>query len=139
MKEGPKVELIAYQDMIYQNVERVKEHLRKQWLNGLHEIYKTCSKKKQLPSEQKLPTFLRALSVQMTNHIQSMTLESMQDFHKFIVHLNDEKVEKQRAGFALSLKIVNGKIAFYPGFQDVENALLDTFDTIIKASRDIPR
>lgn len=75
----------------------------------------------------------------MTNNIQSLCLESMKDFNSFVESLNEGKAENQRAGFVMSLKAINSKIIFYPAFDDVESAILETIDIMIKATNDIPR
>jgi len=59
LKCGPKMELMAYQDVMYHKVEDVKKTLREQWLKQLADVYRCCQKKKQLPSEAKIPAFLR--------------------------------------------------------------------------------
>ena len=40
MKEGPKMEMMYFQDFTYQEVERTKKFLRDQWLGEILEIYK---------------------------------------------------------------------------------------------------
>jgi len=54
-------------------------------------------------------------------------------------HLNDEEASKQRAGFVLSLKPMGSSVVFTPTFADVETAVVDTYDGMIKAASDIPR
>lgn len=139
MKAGPKLELMTYQDRVHKEIEDMKEHLKTDWENSIHDIYKSCKKKRQLPLEARMPAFLRCLGVQMTNQIQSLCLESMRDFNSFVESLNKGKPENQRAGFVMSLKAINSKIIFYPTFEDVESAILETYDVMIKATNDIPR
>ena len=43
MKEGPKMEMMYFQDFTYQEVERTKKFLRDQWLGEILEIYKVYS------------------------------------------------------------------------------------------------
>ena len=73
----------------------------------------------------------------MTLAIQNLTLSSMKDFDKFITECNKKK--EQRAGFVMTLKLINNQIVFQPGFKDVESALIDTYDTILRGSAEIPR
>ena len=40
MKEGPKMEMMYFQDFTYQEVEKTKRFLRDQWLGEILEIYK---------------------------------------------------------------------------------------------------
>ncbi|XP_059098400.1 dynein axonemal heavy chain 7-like [Tigriopus californicus] len=63
----------------------------------------------------------------------------MADFHAFIQSLDDNKAKNQPAGFIISLKGTTEKIVFNPDFKEVETAVIDTFDIMIKASHDIPR
>ena len=106
-------------------------------MNNIHDIYKSCEKKKSLPPDGRKESFLRGLSVQMTLAIQNLTLSSMKDFDKFITECN--KKTEQRAGFVMTLKLINNQIVFTPGFKDVESALIDTYDTILRGSAEIPR
>ena len=39
----------------------------------------------------------------------------------------------------MTLKLINNQIVFTPGFKDVESALIDTYDTILRGSAEIPR
>ena len=45
MKEGPKMEMMYFQDFTYQEVERTKKFLREQWLGEILEIYKVSTNK----------------------------------------------------------------------------------------------
>ena len=39
----------------------------------------------------------------------------------------------------MTLKIINNHIVFQPPFADIENALLDTYDTVLRGASEIPR
>ena len=43
MGEGPKMEMMYFQDFTYQEVERTKKFLRDQWLGEILEIYKVIT------------------------------------------------------------------------------------------------
>jgi hypothetical protein len=45
----------------------------------------------------------------------------------------------QSAGFAMTLKLLNNKIIFTPPFEDIESAMLETYDTILRGANEIPR
>jgi dynein heavy chain len=139
MKQGPKMEMMFYQDFIYQEIERIKKLFKEQWLNNILDIYRNCEKKKQLPPEMRRESFMRGLSVQMTLSIQSLTLVSMKDFDMFISSLNKKDIASQRAGFVQTLKIINNQIMFSPGSKDVKTALLETYDTVLRGACEIPR
>ncbi len=49
------------------------------------------------------------------------------------------KAEEQRAGFVMSLKALNAKIVFSPTFVDVEAAVVETYDVMVKASFEVVR
>ena len=40
MKEGPKMEMMYFQDFTYQEVERTKKMLKDEWLGDILDIYK---------------------------------------------------------------------------------------------------
>ena len=141
MKFGPKMEMMAFQDAIYQEVERVKKFMKDKWLGDIMDIYKTSIKKRQIPQPEtrNYASFLRCLSVQMTLYVQQMTLGSMNDFDLFILSLNAEDTHNQRAGFVMTLKLISNQIVFNPTFADVELALLETYDTVLRGAGEIPR
>ena len=93
-KEGyEKISLLLLsQDMIYHEVERVKKVMKEQWLGDILDIYKVCVKKRQIPAQESrtYASFFKCLAVQMTLHIQQMTLGSMKDFDKFVLSLNSK-------------------------------------------------
>ena len=123
LKAGPKMEMMAYQDYIYQEVERTKTMFKEKWLNNIHDLYKNCEKKKQLPPEARMSSFLRCLSVQMTLSLQNLTLASMKDFDKFVSSLNNSNISSQRAGFAMTLKLINNQIVFSPRYKNFSHNL----------------
>ena len=116
LSQGPKMEMMHFQDFIYQEVERIKTLFTDQWLNKIIEIYRYCEKKRQLPPEQKKESFFRSLGVQMTLQIQNLTLASMKDFDKYVSGLNDPDKDSIRSGFVMTLKIINNQIVFQPPF-----------------------
>ena len=63
----------------------------------------------------------------------------MKDFDKFITDCNKKNATNVRAGFVMTLKLINNQIVFSPGFKDVESALIETYDTILRGSGEIPR
>ena len=106
---------------------------------SIHEVFATCKKKKQLPPEAKHPALLRCLAVQMSNNLQTLMLQSMGDFDSYVRSLNVRESKDQKAGFIMSLKAVNGKILLYPQYADIETAILDTYDFMLKAGNEIPK
>ena len=50
-----------------------------------------------------------------------------------------QDINSQRSGFAMTLKLINNKIVFTPPFGDVESALLETYDTVLRGASEIPR
>ena len=43
MGEGPKMEMMYFQDFTYQEVERTKKFLKDKWLGEILEIYKVIT------------------------------------------------------------------------------------------------
>ena len=56
----------------------------------------------------------RCLRIQMTISLQNLTLASIKDFDKFVTTLNSPNLNSQRAGFSMSLKLINNEIVFSP-------------------------
>ena len=50
----------------------------------------------------------------MTISLQNLTLASIKDFDKFVTTLNSPNLNSQRAGFSMSLKLINNEIVFSP-------------------------
>ena len=106
---------------------------------NINEVFVTCKKKKQLPFETKHPALLRCLAVQMNNNLQTLMLQSMEDFDSYVRSLNVHESKDQKAGFIMSLKAVNGKILLYPQYADIEAAILETYDMMLRAGNEIPK
>ncbi len=101
-------------------------------MQDIQEIYKVCQKKNQLPTvETRLASLFRCLATQMTNQLQSMCLNSMRDFDRFIRSFSEERGIKD-AGFVTYLKPVQDEIHFNPPFKKVEMSLLDSYDIMMK-------
>ena len=66
-------------------------------------------------------------------------LQSMGDFDSYVRSLNVRETKDQKAGFIMSLKAVNGKILLYPQYADIETAILDSYDFMLKAGNEIPK
>ena len=75
----------------------------------------------------------------MNNNLQTMMLHSMEDFDSYVRSLNVGDSKDQRAGFIMSLKAVNGKILLYPQYADIEAAILETYDTMLRVGNEIPK
>ena len=56
-----------------------------------------------------------------------------------MISLNSKDIDSQRSGFAMTLKLINNKIVFTPNFTDVEAALLEVYDTVLRGASEIPR
>ncbi|XP_071743282.1 dynein axonemal heavy chain 7-like [Lepeophtheirus salmonis] len=159
-----KFEIMTYQDVIYQEVERVKGELKNKWLSSVLEIYKTCEKKRALPTnENRLNSLHACMAVQMTESIQRLCLLSMNEFNEFMVEINvlngggqvqgskwskkkkrkksecSEVTRIEDSGFIIHLKMSESQIIFYPNFQDIELALLETYDIMLQATNGISR
>lgn len=106
---------------------------------SIHEVFATCKKKKQLPLEAKHPALLRCLAVQMNNNLQTLMLQSMEDFDSYVRSLNVNESKEQKAGFIMNMKAVNGKILMYPQYADIEAAILETYDMMLRAGNEIPK
>lgn len=75
----------------------------------------------------------------MNNNLQTLMLQSMEEFDSYVRSLNINESKDQRAGFIMGLKAVNGKILLYPQYSDIESAILETYDIMLRAGNEIPK
>ena len=91
LKSKPKMEMLTFQDIIYQEIERSKKGLKEECCPAIIEIYKQCQKNKQkkiLPPDTRIPAFLNCLGNLMTAHLQEMALSSIRDIRDFREHVD---------------------------------------------------
>ena len=83
LKSKPKIEMLQFQDLIYQELEKGKKILKEDWSPQIVQIFRTCQKskrKKILPPDTRLPAFLACLANLMTSQLQQLAIVSIVDF-----------------------------------------------------------
>ena len=83
LKSKPKIEMLQFQDLIYQELEKGKKILKEDWSPQIVQIFRTCQKskrKKILPPDTRLPAFLTCLANLMTSQLQQLAIVSIADF-----------------------------------------------------------
>ena len=142
LKTRPKVEVLPFQDAIYQEIEKKKKILKEEWCPALVDIFRACQKskrKKILPPDSRMPAFLNCLANLMTAQIQNLMLSSYNDFRDFVELLRIHCQGSHKPGFILHLKVNGNRISFTPTFADVESSITEVFTMMKNAVHDIPR
>ena len=142
LKSKPKMEMLPFQDIIYQEIERSKKVLKEEWCPAIIEVYKQCQKnkrKKILPPDSRIPAFLNCLGNLMTAHLQELALASIRDFREYVDILHRESQGSHKPGFILHLKVNGNRISFTPTFSDIEASITEVYTMMKNAVYDIPR
>uniref|UniRef100_A0A5F8HGG2 Dynein axonemal heavy chain 7 n=1 Tax=Monodelphis domestica TaxID=13616 RepID=A0A5F8HGG2_MONDO len=136
------MELSLFQNIVMKHMESAKETLLKTWFPEVQNIYYQGNKKKQLPtggSSAKLESFFNCAATLMTIQLQSLALESMQDFTDLIAQRPDSVRAYEHPGFITRLILENEEIKFEPEFNDYLAIFLNIYDVMIKAVSLVPR
>ncbi|XP_044525004.1 dynein axonemal heavy chain 7 [Gracilinanus agilis] len=136
------MELSLFQNIVMKHMESAKETLLKTWFPEVQNIYYQGNKKKQLPtggSSAKLESFFNCAATLMTVQLQSLALESMQDFTDLIAQRPDSVRAYEHPGFITRLILEEEAIKFEPEFNDYLAIFLNIYDVMIKAVSLVPR
>ncbi|XP_064598423.1 dynein axonemal heavy chain 7-like [Liolophura sinensis] len=136
------MELATFQNLCMRHIETAKEKLLKKWFPEVQNIFYQGNKRKQVPSnqdQQKLESFFNCSATLMTDHLQQLTLNSLDDFCDLLCQPPTSTRAYEHSGFILRLILDNTTIKFEPSFKDFEVVLLNVFDVMIKASGVVPR
>ena len=142
LKSRPKIEVLPFQDIIYQEIEKNKKLLKDEWCPGIVEIFRQCQRnkrKKILPPDSRIPAFLSCLANLMTANMQELALTSIKDFRKYVNILHTESQGSHRPGFILHLKVNGNRISFTPTYADIENSIIEVYTLMKNAVYDIQR
>ena len=142
LKSKPKIEMLQFQDLIYQDIEKGKKILKEDWSPQIVQIFRTCQKskrKKILPPDTRLPAFLTCLANLMTAQLQQLALTSIKDFRTYVSVLEKDSKGSHRPGFILNLKVSANRISFTPSFADIEASIVEVYTMIKNAVHDIQR
>ncbi|KAL3855114.1 hypothetical protein ACJMK2_014343, partial [Sinanodonta woodiana] len=136
------LDLGAFQNLCMRHIEAAKEKLMKKWFPEVQNIFYQGNKRKQVPSNQdqeKLESFFNCAATLMTDNLQQLSLNSLQDYQDLLVQPTHSTRAYEHPGFILRLILDNTQIKFEPTFTDFEVVLLNVFDVMIKASQVVPR
>ncbi|XP_075466156.1 dynein axonemal heavy chain 7 [Ascaphus truei] len=136
------MELSIFQNLVMRHIDSTKDKLLKKWFPEVQNIYYQGNKRKQVPSNSnysKLESFFNCAAALMTRQLQSLALDSMQDYTDLIVQPSDSVRTYEHPGFIMRLILDNVSIKFEPDFNDYEIVLLNVYDVMIKAVNLVPR
>ncbi|XP_058956956.2 dynein axonemal heavy chain 7 [Pocillopora verrucosa] len=136
------LELAMFQNVVMRHIEIAKETLLKKWFPEVQNIYYQGNKRKQVPSNQnakRLESFFNAAAVLMTNQLQMLALNSIDDFTKLFCPPADSIRAFEHPGFIMRLVLEGDTVKFEPDFKDFEVVLLNVYDVMIKAVMVVPR
>uniref|UniRef100_A0A6Q2WPZ0 Dynein axonemal heavy chain 7 n=1 Tax=Esox lucius TaxID=8010 RepID=A0A6Q2WPZ0_ESOLU len=136
------MELSVFQQLVTRHIEGAKEILLRKWFPEVQRIYYQGNKRKLVPSNTnvaKLQSFFNCVAALMTSQLQSLALESIQDY----THLISQDPYSVRAyehpGFVLELILDKTQIKFEPSFKEFEVVFLNVFDMMLKSISLVPR
>ncbi|XP_024258908.2 dynein axonemal heavy chain 7 isoform X2 [Oncorhynchus tshawytscha] len=136
------MELSIFQHLVTRHIECAKDILLKKWFPEVQHIYYQGNKRKLVPSNTnaaKLQSFFNCVAALMASQLQSLALESIQDY----THLISQDPYSVRAyehpGFVLRLILDENDIKFEPDFKDFEVILLNVYDIMLKSISLVPR
>ncbi|BFZ21958.1 hypothetical protein BsWGS_24997 [Bradybaena similaris] len=136
------MELSTFQSLCMRHVDAAKDKLMKKWFPEVQTIFYQGNKRKLVPSSQeqeKLDSFFSCAATLMTQNLQTLTLDSIRDYTNLLVQPPTSVRAYEHSGFILRLILDETEIKFEPTFSDYQVVLVNVFDVMIKASRDIPR
>ncbi|XP_026109897.1 LOW QUALITY PROTEIN: dynein heavy chain 7, axonemal-like [Carassius auratus] len=140
--EQEAVELSAFQQLVSKHIEYATGILLKKWIPEVQQICCLSSKRKLIPSNSsvaRLQSFYNCLATLMTYQLQSLALESIQDYTHLIAQDPRSVRAYEHPGFVLRLVLDQNTIRFEPDFKDFEVTLLNVYDMMLKSLSLIPR
>ncbi|XP_044288081.1 dynein axonemal heavy chain 7 [Varanus komodoensis] len=136
------MELPFFQNIVVRHMESAKDTLFKKWFPEVQNIYYQGNKRKQVPtnaSSAQLEAFFNCAAALMTQQLQSLALDSMQDFTNVIVPPPKSARAYEHPGFIMRLILENDKVVFEPAFSDYEAIFLNIYTVMIKTVNLFPR
>ncbi|XP_072468815.1 dynein axonemal heavy chain 7 isoform X2 [Notamacropus eugenii] len=142
LKTKPSASHVIISLIPWSSLKTKDKHNNDLWFPEVQNIYYQGNKKKQLPtsgSSAKLEAFFNCAATLMTIQLQSLALESMQDFTDLIVQRPDSVRAYEHPGFITRLILDNENIKFEPEFSDYQAIFLNIYEVMIKAVSLVPR
>ncbi|KAK7169080.1 hypothetical protein R3I93_005162 [Phoxinus phoxinus] len=135
------VELSTFQQLVTQDIESAIGTLLKNWIPEVQNIY-LGKKRKWIPSNTsvaQLQSFYNCAAMLMTSQLQSLALESIQDYTHLIAQDPHSVRAYEHPGFVLRLVLDKNTIKFEPDFKYFEVVLLNIYAMMLKSLTLIPR
>ncbi|XP_030642423.1 dynein heavy chain 7, axonemal [Chanos chanos] len=136
------LELSVFRHLVNKHIECARDILLKKWIPEIQQIYYQGSKRKLVPGSEniaQLQSFFNCVSALMTSQLQSLALESIQDYTHLVVPEPHSVRAYEHPGFQLSLILDKNKIRFEPEFSDFEVILLEVYDRMMSSISLVPR
>ncbi|XP_014666536.1 PREDICTED: dynein heavy chain 7, axonemal-like [Priapulus caudatus] len=134
------VELPTFQHTAARQLELGKEGLMKNWFPEVQNIFYKGNKRKQVPSHLrrlKLESFFNCAATLMTSNLQSLVLESINDFTSMIVDCHSK--ETNHISFIIRLILETSGVKFEPEFENFEAVLMNVYEMMLTAVEIVPR
>ncbi|XP_033628553.1 dynein heavy chain 7, axonemal-like isoform X2 [Asterias rubens] len=136
------MELAIFQNLVMRHIDAAKEKLLKKWFPEVQNIYYQGNRRKLVPSNhngRKLESFFNCAATLMTEQLQGLCLNSIDDFTDLICQPPDSIRAHEHSGFVMRLVLDGSNIKFEPTFSDFEIVLLNVYDVMLKAVSVVPR
>ncbi|CAL8240697.1 unnamed protein product [Merluccius merluccius] len=133
--------LSVFQQMVTSHVESAKAALQEKWLVEVHNIYYQGYKRKLVPSDSNAEkqSYFNCVAVLMTSHLQSLVLDSLNDYTSLICRDPRSVRAYEHPGFVVHLILADKQIKFQPDFGDFEVILLGVYDMMLSSVSMLPR
>ncbi len=108
----------------------------------MQNIFYQGNKRKLVPSSsepQRQKCFFDCVGALMTANLQSLCLNSLDDYVSLYCPLPTSIVKYEHSGFVMRLILPDTDIKYEPSFSDFEISMLNMIDIIVKACSNIPR
>ena len=136
------LELPIFLNTCMKNVEFAKEQLAKKWFVDVQSVYFNGNKRKLVPTSAepaRQKSFFDCVACLMTANLQSLALNSLDDYVSLYVKPATSVRMYEHPGFVMRLILSDTEIRYEPSFNDFEVSMINMIDIIIKACSNIPR
>ncbi|XP_075248722.1 dynein axonemal heavy chain 7-like isoform X2 [Convolutriloba macropyga] len=142
LKMQDALELKAFQGIAYKHIDTAKDELLKKWFPEIQNIFYKGNKQKWVPNSQnpkKLEKYFNCASTLMTQNLQHLGLQSIEEYTTIISGDPDSVRRYQHPGFMIRLVLDQSSIKFEPDFRDFQTVFLSIYDVMMKAISIVPR
>ncbi|XP_028254184.1 dynein heavy chain 7, axonemal isoform X2 [Parambassis ranga] len=136
------IELSVFQQIVNRQVDHARGVLLKNWLLDVQNIYFRGSRHKLVPSQSNpanLLSFFNCAATLMTSQLQSLAIDSMQDYTCLISQDPCSVHVSEHPGFVLHLVLEDREVKFKPDFKIYEEAFLNVYELMLRSVSMVPR